>query len=121
MEHIHIISKEVITQPLQLPLHIIAAITISLLVGALIYLFKNSYKGYVNFKVVEFIAITGIAGITAMLVSMIICSIFFKVPTDRYIYTATVDKENITVAEYEEFIETYKPNIVDGIYYWEGE
>lgn len=49
-----------------------------------------------------------------------ITSMFFSVPTGRYRYEATIDKDNITVARYEEFIEEYSPTIKDGVYYFVG-
>ena len=44
----------------------------------------------------------------------------FAEPTGNYSYKATVDKNKITVSEYEDFIEQYKPEIRDGIYYFES-
>lgn len=42
-------------------------------------------------------------------------------PSGKYTYKATVDKNKITVSEYEDFIEQYKPEIRDGYYYFEAE
>ena len=55
----------------------------------------------------------------SLIITSIICGIFFQVPTGRYTYEATINKDKITVAQYERFIEEYNPTIKDGIYYWE--
>lgn len=63
-----------------------------------------------------------IAGITALILAMIFIFNYskdFAIPSGRFRYEATVDKDNITVSEYEDFIEKYKPEIKDGIYYFE--
>jgi hypothetical protein len=50
---------------------------------------------------------------------MCITCLFFSEPTGRYKYQATIDKDKITVSQYEEFIEEHNPTIKDGVYYWE--
>ena len=42
-------------------------------------------------------------------------------PSGKYTYKATVDKNKITVSEYEDFIEKYKHKFQDGYYYFEAE
>ena len=49
---------------------------------------------------------------------MCISCMFFSEPTGRYNYKATIDKDNITVTEYEQFIKEYHPDIKDDIYYF---
>lgn len=50
----------------------------------------------------------------------IITTIFFSVPTGRYRYEATIDKENMTITQYEEFMQEYNhSHCKDGIYYFE--
>ena len=41
------------------------------------------------------------------------------VSSGRFRYEATVDKDYITVSEYEDFMKKYKPEIKGGIYYFE--
>lgn len=60
------------------------------------------------------------------ILTIVLCFIFvgcfshrFVVPTGEYKYKVIVDKNNITVSEYEEFLEKYKPEIRDGYYYFE--
>lgn len=65
-----------------------------------------------------------ISGIIAIIVCFIFTPILankFKVESGMYKYEATIDKTVITVAQYEEFIEKYRPEIKDGIYYFEAE
>lgn len=63
-----------------------------------------------------------IAGFTALILAMIFLFNYskdFAIPSGKFRYEATVNKNNITVSEYEDFIEKYKPEIKDGIYYFE--
>lgn len=63
-----------------------------------------------------------IAGFTALILAMIFIFNYskdFAIPSGNFRYKATVDKNNISVSEYENFIEKYKPEIKDGIYYFE--
>ena len=62
--------------------------------------------------------IFGFGGICLQFIAIILSSIFLQVPTGQYNYKATVDKDNITVAEYEQFIEEYHPDIKDDVYYF---
>jgi hydrogenase-4 membrane subunit HyfE len=123
MEHISIISKEAITQPVQWPFMLVgvsAIILVAIFVAlAMFKEAKNDREG--SYCWTMRMLITGVSGIVTMLFTLIICSIFFRVPTGQYKYEATVDKENITVEEYERFIEEYNPTFKDGVYYWEGE
>ena len=61
----------------------------------------------------------GLSTIVFEVIALCFCSVFFRVPTDTYKYEATINKDKITVTQYEEFIENYAPTIKDGIYYWE--
>lgn len=117
MEHINIISKIAITKPaFWLPL-IVTIIAVIGLVTALIHMYFTKKTDFA----IKLQFIFGVGGIAAQLLSMVIAAAFFQVPTGQYRYEATIDKDNITVSEYEEFIETYNPTIIDGVYYWEGE
>ena len=60
-----------------------------------------------------------IAGVIAIITSVFLVGPHVLVPSGRFRYEATVDKDCITVSEYEDFIEKYKPEIKDGIYYFE--
>lgn len=114
MEYINIISKEAITMPIALPVYIVCGLAVAGILGTLFYYIKtNKYN-----RAVKGFAIFGGGGMVLMLLTMLICSIFFRVPTGRYRYGATIDKDKITVAQYEEFIEEYNPTIKDGVYYW---
>jgi hypothetical protein len=117
-EYINIISKEAITKPLQWPPVIIGVLAILGLIGVLIWatLTRNMSE---PITLVLLYGI-GLCGLVLLLITCAVCSIFFRVPTGNYEYTATIDKNNITVAEYEEFIEKYDPTIKDGIYYFTG-
>lgn len=117
MEYINIISKEPIT----------AAPSWMAMLGAIICIGSVAstfiYWGIVHNpdKVVKYLSIVGCCAVTVCLIWCIVLSIFFQEPTGRYKYEATIDKDKITVSEYEEFIEEYNPTIKDGIYYWEDQ
>ena len=116
MDHINIISKEAITTCIGWPVYVVGALAIAGVIGTLWY-FINT-KNYD--KAVKGFVIFGAGGLVVMVFTMAICSIFFKVPTGRYKYEATIDKEQMTVAEYEEFMNAYSHSYCkDGIYYFE--
>lgn len=117
MEHINIISKEAITQTLQWPIILVGCLAIAGVLGIMIWAIIA--KRMDDTKTGELICIVGTIGIGLLLITGFICAIFFQVPTGRYKYEATIDKDKITVSEYEAFIEEYNPTIKDGIYYWE--
>jgi hypothetical protein len=63
-----------------------------------------------------------ISSVGSVLAAVLMCAIVetkFTYPSGKYTYKVLVDKDNITVSQYEEFIETYKPKIKDGYYYFE--
>lgn len=115
MEHINIISKEAITKIADWLGYTIFAICIAAILSAIVYLIivKDHDKFF------RYLVWTGIGAIVFEFIAFCICSAFFRVPTGRYRYEATIDKDKITVSEYEAFIEEYNPTIKDGIYYWE--
>lgn len=115
MDYINIISQKEITQPLLWPVLVVGGLLIAGLIGLLVYLVITNNAD----KVIMPLCYLGPGGIFALLVTVMITEIFFQVPTGRYKYEATIDKDKITVAEYEQFIEEYNPTIKDGIYYWE--
>lgn len=123
MDHVNIISQKAITMiapELSNVLAIFGFLMIVFLVGCYIYSFKllnDRAKQKTLLKVTCWIS--GV-GLTVLLVSGIIGSVFFRVPTGRYRYEATIDKENMTVAEYEEFMKAYNHSLCkNGIYYFE--
>ena len=117
MEYIDIISKEPIMQGVAWPAILVAALFIAALFSVVTWaVFTNRMC---DIRTGELIVIIGVVGISILLLVMAICSLFFRVPTGRYKYQAMIDKDKITVSQYEEFIEKYNPIIKDGIYYWE--
>lgn len=113
MDYINIISKEEIMKVNMLPALIIGIIAIIGLICTYIYMFKtNNYE-----TCIKLIVSFGGIGILFMLLVAIICGIFLQYPSGRYKYQATIDKDKITISEYEDFIEEYNPTIIDGIYY----
>lgn len=119
MEYINIISKEPITVVATWYINMVLGIVLSAICGLIIYCFVTLIKKNDFYKAIRSMACIGIVIVILEVVSICIGNAFFKVPTDRYKYEATIDKDKITVSQYEEFIEEYKPDIIDGIYYWE--
>jgi hypothetical protein len=117
VEHINIISQEPITEPLQWPITLVGALAIVAIFTVLIWATATKRMGEDRTGVL--LGLVGTVGMSLLLIAMFICSVFFQVPTGRYRYEATIDKDKITVSEYGQFIEEYSPTIKDGIYYWE--
>lgn len=115
MEYINIISKEAITEPAPLPLIIFGGIAIIAIIGTAIWATNSNNRE----RAMGWAATTEVASLLGFIAVYLICAVFFRVPTGRYEYKATIDKENITVSEYADFIETYNPTVIDGVYYWE--
>lgn len=120
MDYINIISKEEIKV---LPnwfvftlFGILAAIVLIPTVVA--YIICNKKKKPL-IKVVYTELIAGAIAIAFMVMSFFLVAPHLLVPSGRFRYEATVDKDNITVSEYEDFMEKYKPRIKDDIYYFE--
>lgn len=115
MEYINIISKEAITVPIAWPAYVVGGLAIAGVLGILFYSLRTRKYD----STVKWLGVFGGGGMVLMLLTILICSIFFRVPTGKYKYEATIDKEKITVSQYEKFIEKYNPTIIDGVYYWE--
>lgn len=115
MEYINIISKEEIMQAFQPPIIIVGCLAIAAALSTFIYWGIGKDID----KVMKYLYIAGSVGIICLIATIVICATFFRVPTGRYKYEATIDKDRITVSQYEEFIEEYNPIIKDGVYYWE--
>ena len=115
MEYINIISKEEITEAFQLPITIVGCLAIAAVLSSFVYMAIVKDPD----KTMKYMCIVAPIAMGILIITAIICGIFFRVPTGRYKYKATIDKDKITVAQYEEFIGEHKPTIKDGIYYWE--
>lgn len=115
-EYMNIISKEAITA---VPTWIAFAGGI---VPILLILSTFVYWAIVKdvFKVCRYLGIVAVIAVILSIAWMCISCIFFSEPTGQYNYEATIDKDKITVSEYEEFIEKYNPTIRDDIYYFTG-
>jgi heme/copper-type cytochrome/quinol oxidase subunit 2 len=123
MDHVNIISKEAITTMMPEISNVIgciALLVIAFLFGCLFYYSKKVKTKEAEKALIKVICFAG--GIAIVLVSIIgiIGNIFFRVPTGRYKYEATIDEENMTVAEYNEFMKAYSHSYCkDGIYHFE--
>ena len=116
MEYINIISKESIKSiPAWIALIILGICIVGILAPVIICWIKTKSHDDV-FRVVCW---SGVIAILFEVITLCICSAFFQVPTGHYKYEATIDKDKISITQYEEFIEKYNPTIKDGVYYWE--
>jgi hypothetical protein len=115
-EYINIISQEAITAVPTWLAAIGGIISIGAVLSTLVYwaIIKDVDK------VPKYFNIVGTSALVFAVGWLIITSTFFDEPTGRYKYEATINKEKITVAQYEEFIEEYNPTIKGNIYYFEG-
>lgn len=118
MDHVNIISKEAITAiapEISEALAILGFLMIAFLLGCLLY--ETHRNKIVNRKVIVWI---NAVVLTIIVIGGLIGSIFFRVPTGRYKYKATIDEKNMTVAEYNEFMKAYNHSkCKNGIYYFE--
>ena len=123
MDHVNIISKEVITTTIpeiDNTIGCIALLVFAFLFGCLVYDSKKVKTDKAAISLIKVICV--VVGIAIVLISVIgiIGNIFFRVPTERYKYEATIDEENMTVAEYNEFMKAYNHSYCkDGIYHVE--
>ena len=120
MDYINIMSKEEIKvlpnwYAVVLFIVLIAIIIIPTIIAYII----NKKKGGNLIKVINVEVISGLIAFAGMFASFFTIAPHILVFSGRFRYKATVDKDNITVSEYEDFIEKYKPEIKDGIYYFE--
>jgi len=122
MDHVNIISKESITMMAPWATNVIGIFGFSMiifLIGLLIYSFKD-HKKLSNEKLSKAILYIGTAGLCVLLIMGCTLGLFFRVPSGRYKYEATIDEENMTVAEYNEFMKAYSHSYCkDGIYHFE--
>lgn len=113
-EYINIISKESVTAVPTWVALLGGSVSILLILSTFVYwkIVKDTFKAG------KYLAIVGVIAIVIALAWQCISCIFFSEPTGQYRYEATIDKDNITVTEYEEFIKEYHPDIKDDIYYF---
>ena len=116
MEHVTIISKEAITAA-NFKLCLVGLLCcIAIILSTFIYLYisKDTKKS------LKYSNIACAAALILGFIWVIITACFFQVPTGRYRYEAIIDKENMTIAEYEEFRDSYNHiTHKNGIYYFE--
>lgn len=122
MDHVNIISKEAITMiapGASNILCILGFVMIIFLIGCLIYSFRRNKK-MSNEQLLKVILYTGSIGLCVLFSLGCIFGIFFRVPSGRYRYEATIDEEQMTVAEYNEFMKAYNHlQCKKGVYYYE--
>ncbi len=115
MEYLNIISKEPITD---MPAWFVGVIVGISICGAIIAcILAQKYQQHGVRILLIGVALTLCFEIGALMIG----TFTIQEPTGKYKYSATIDKDKITVTEYEEFIQQYKPTIKDGVYYWTGE
>ena len=115
MDYINIISKEAIEAPPDWCFALAFVAYIIIVSSGLVWAIKDKFVSLLPVMISGFIAIV-------IEFVLLICIIqFCSVPTGKYKYEATIDKDNISVAEYEEFLKTYKPEIKENIYCWVSE
>lgn len=116
MEHINIISKEAITEGLKWPPVVVGIIGILFCLAIFVVLIIKPKD--VHDRCIR-LMLHSLACLGLMLVTMLICTIFFPVETGKYKYAGTLDDE-MSIKEYKEFEATYT-NIryEDGFWYWE--
>lgn len=114
IEYINIISKEDVKA---VPTELAA---IGGIIAILAVLSTFVYWAFVkdSFRVCKYLGIVGSIAVVFSVAWMCITCIFFSEPTGQYNYKATIDKDNITVTEYEQFMKEYHPNIKDDVYYF---
>ena len=121
MEHVNIISKEAITEIASEYIGVLAVVAFLFLVftfSCLIYNSKTHRKN--DNKIIKLLTWTCGLALPILIIAYMIGSFFFRVPTDRYKYEATIDKENMTITEYEEFMNAYNHSYcINGVYYFE--
>ena len=113
-DYINIISKEAVTA---VPTWLAA---IGLIIAILAVLSTFVYWRFVKdlTRVCKYLGTVGSIAAVFTVAWMCISCMFFSEPTGQYNHKATIDKDNITVTEYEQFIKEYHPNIKDDVYYF---
>ena len=120
MNYINIISKEEIkVLPNWFVFTLFGILAAIVLIPTIVAWIICDKKKKPLIKVVYTELISGAIAIAFMITSFFLVEPHMLVHSGRFRYEATVDKDNITVSEYEDFIEKYRPKIKDGIYYFE--
>ena len=116
MEHVTIISQEAITSvPTWIAL--VGGIIATLIVCST-FVYWRIVKDPI--KAIKWMCWVGPIALAFTITWHIVTCFFCSVPTDRYRYEATIDKENMTIQEYEEFMKAYNHSYSrGGIYYFE--
>lgn len=122
MDHVNIISQESISMMAPWISNVICILGFSMigfLFGLLIYSHRNNKK-ISNEQIFKIVLYVGSIGLCVLFIFGLIAGIFFRVPSGRYRYEATIDETQMTVAEYNEFMEAYNHTKYEkGIYYFE--
>ena len=122
MDHVNIISQESINMMAPWISNVIGILGFSMigfLFVLLIYSHRNNKK-ISNERIFKIVLYVGSIGLCVLFIFGLIAGIFFRVPSGRYKYEATIDEELMTVAEYNKFMKAYNhTNCKDGIYYFE--
>ena len=121
MEHINIISKtEIAATPLWVFAVVCVALGIFISLGiAFIYKkFHHKNDEIYGMLMIGFILFSFLLAVFSFIV---VDNIDYPTENPKYRYEATIDKENMTVKEYEDFIKEYNPSIAGDKYYWDGE
>lgn len=117
MEVVEIISKEPIMQAAQWPAVVVGSLAIAAIIAVTIW-FAVTKKMHTDMAG-KLIGIVGVIGIATLLIVMFISAVFFATPTGRYKYQAKINKDMMTVAQYEAFVKEHNPIIKDDTFYWE--
>ena len=113
-EYINILSKEAVTS---VPTWIaLLGGSVSILLVLITFIYCTVVKD--PFKIAKYLAIVGVIAIIISFAWTCVSCMFSSEPTGQYNYIATIDKDNITVTEYEQFIKEYRPIIKDDVYYF---
>ena len=120
MDYINIISKEEIkVLPNWFALVLFGILAAIVIIPTVIARIICEKKKMPLIKVVYTELIAGAVAIICTIISFLFVNPYIVVPSGRFRYEATLDKDHITLSEYEDFIEKYKPEIKNNIYYFE--
>ena len=120
MDHVNIISQEAITTLTPEICNVLGCTALLFIAFSCLVYIKYPKTKEAEKALIKVICFVGGFAIVLISIIGIIGNIFFRVPTGRYKYEATIDKENMTVAEYEEFMNAYNHIYCkNGIYYFE--
>lgn len=104
---IELISKEIVTRPILWPIVVVLSIFMCAIIAVMIIMYVR--KGTSMHKIIKaFSCITGI-GFAAMLLTMAITGIFFRVDTDEFRYTVQINRSVMTLDQYDNFKYTLRP------------